>query len=39
MPGSFDLLIVGLTERHPERSEGTLKGYLIAFPICNQFKN
>jgi hypothetical protein len=24
MQGSFDLLIVGLTDRHPERSEGTL---------------
>jgi hypothetical protein len=25
MPGSFDLLIVGLTTRHPERSEGPFR--------------
>jgi hypothetical protein len=34
---SFDLLIFGLTDRHPERSEGTLQGCLIAFSIYNKF--
>jgi hypothetical protein len=39
MQGSFDLLIFGLTDRHPERSEGTLNDCLIALSIYNQFKN